>query len=420
LTARPLRIALGQYDTGWHDPARSLERAQQVVAKAAQAGARVVVLPETCTSGFTMESARYAEDLAGSSLRELSRLAKQHKVHILAGVPVRKEDGPACAYNSALLVDPAGGLRAHYDKQRLFALGGEDVAYTPGLTPVITDIDGVRIAPFICYDLRFPELFRAVGPYVDAIVLIANWPVQRRQHWDALLVARAIENQCYVIAVNRIGEGGGASYDGGSVVIDPWGETLLSPDEGDAAQQAFTADIDPELVGKVRRKYPFVQDCRNAAPTTRLTENSQPSLRARGLLETAVYGPDLVALESFYVDIFGLQLISRVPGRLTTLRCGQTALLLFDPKATERTGSPIPPHGTHGAGHVAFVVPQEEMPQWRERLQTRGIAIESQVDWPEGGYSIYFRDPAGNSIELAPPTIWGGLGRAHVNGATKS
>lgn len=132
--------------------------------------------------------------------------------------------------------------------------------------------------------------------------------------------------------------------------------------------------------------------------------------RVRGLLEFAVYGPDLEALEQFYCDVFGLDVIRRASDRLIALRCGHSTLLLFDPSITSEPG-PVPAHGAHGAGHIAFVIEDEEREAWLRHLERHGVDIERQTEWDEGGTSIYVRDPAGNSVELAPPTIWGGLGR---------
>ena len=139
-----------------------------------------------------------------------------------------------------------------------------------------------------------------------------------------------------------------------------------------------------------------------------------PRLPVRGLLEFALYGADIVALERFYCDVFGLEVIRRAGDRLTALRCGHATLLLFDPSRTREKG-PIPEHGTVGAGHIAFVIEDHERSVWREHLERHGIEIEREIDWDEGGASIYLRDPAGNSVELAPPTIWGGLGRALID-----
>jgi predicted amidohydrolase len=254
-------VALGEYDTGWHDPAGSLARAAGVVERAAAAGAGLVVLPEMCTTGFTMESAEHAEPLAGPSVTGLAELARRHGVHLLAGVATRapSDGGGERFHNSALLFGPDGALAAEYRKQRLFAFAGEHECYAAGEAPTVARVGGVRIAPFICFDLRFPELFRAIAPRVDALVLVANWPASRRAHWDVLVRARAIENQCYVVAVNRSGEGGGQEYDGGSVAYDPWGEPVAESTDGGL----LVARIDPAEVTRVRSRWPFVEDRRD-------------------------------------------------------------------------------------------------------------------------------------------------------------
>lgn len=260
--ARPLRVALGEYDTGWHDPATSLARADEVVGRAVAAGADLVVLPEMCTTGFTMESAQQCEPLSGRSVEGLAQLARRHRVHLLAGVATREErNGAEGFYNSAILFGPDGERLSHYRKQRLFVFAKEQDHYSPGDSPVVVEVGGVRIATFICFDLRYPELFREVAPEVDAVLLIANWPAARRMHWDALVHARAIENQCYFVAVNRSGEGGGLEYDGGSVAYDPWGDRLAATaDNG----QVPVVEIDPAEVTRIRSRYPFVEDRRRA------------------------------------------------------------------------------------------------------------------------------------------------------------
>jgi omega-amidase len=261
-TTRALRVALGEYDTGWHDPACSLARAERVVERAAAAGAHLVALPEMCTTGFTMDSAAQAEPADGRSARALARLAQRNAVHLLAGVATRAvEEGEEAFFNSALLFGPDGAPAPEYRKQKLFAFAEEHRFYRPGGAPVVHRIGAVRFAPLICFDLRFPELFRAVAPEVDAVVLIANWPESRRSHWDVLVRARAIENQCYVVAVNRIGEGGGLEYRGGSVAYDPWGERVDEAGEGEGPR---IASIDPEEVTRIRSRFPFAEDRRPA------------------------------------------------------------------------------------------------------------------------------------------------------------
>lgn len=130
-------------------------------------------------------------------------------------------------------------------------------------------------------------------------------------------------------------------------------------------------------------------------------------MRAERIFETALYGSDLEAMQEFYERVLGLELVSRFGDRGAALRCGQGILLLFNPATTELIGRGIPPHGARGAGHVAFAVPGTELGRWRVHLAECQVPVETEVEWQEGGRSIYFRDPAGNSVELAPPTMWG-------------
>lgn len=261
-SAAPLRVALGEYDTGWHDPDTSLRRAHDVIAGAARLRARVVVLPEMCSTGFTMEGTRWAEPLSpeqGAS-GALAAAAREFRLWVLAGLAVR-ETSPARLVNAAVLFDPAGSIAAIYRKQRLFTYTGEQEVYAPGDGPVVVTIEGVRVGLFICFDLRFPELFRAIAPETDAALLVANWPERRRPHWDVLTRARAIENQCYVVAVNRTGIGDGVEYDGGSVAYDPWGEPVGIGGGGNAPR---VVDIDPARVKLVRARYPFLRELEHA------------------------------------------------------------------------------------------------------------------------------------------------------------
>jgi predicted amidohydrolase len=260
--AQPLRVALGEYDIGWHDPERSLGRARSLVADAAAAGAQLVVLPEMATTGFTMDRSQ-ATPLEGGHSALLAEIAAESEVWLIASVAAteRETSGSPAAksrpVNAAVVIDPRGAIKAVYRKQKLFAFAGEHEHYAPGTDRVVVDIEGVRIAPLVCYDLRFPELFRAVARQVDAFVLVANWPASRRLHWDTLSRARAIENQAYVVAVNRIGQGGNLDYDGGSIAWTPWGDRAP---ETTSANGVRIATIDPGLVSEIRGKFPFLRD----------------------------------------------------------------------------------------------------------------------------------------------------------------
>ncbi|NUO63294.1 MAG: carbon-nitrogen family hydrolase [Gemmatimonadaceae bacterium] len=253
-----LRVALGEYDSGWHDPESSLRGAEAVVERAAAGGARLVVLPEMTTTGFTMDVAQ-ATPLDDGHAGRLAAIAARHGVWLVASVAATERSaGTTRAVNAAIAADPRGEIRAVYRKQKLFAFAGEHEHYLPGEEPVIVGIEGVRVALFVCYDLRFPELFRAVARDVDAFVLVANWPAARRAHWDTLTRARAIENQAFMVAVNRVGRAGGIDYDGGSVAYDPWGDRLAEHRRapGDPAIVA----LDAARVAEVRKKYPFLED----------------------------------------------------------------------------------------------------------------------------------------------------------------
>lgn len=130
------------------------------------------------------------------------------------------------------------------------------------------------------------------------------------------------------------------------------------------------------------------------------------------VLETCLYVADLGAAERFYADVLGLSVLARAPERHVFFRCGDAMLLVFDPGRTASAagavkGVPVPPHGAQGPGHVCFRVPEGTLPEWRERIERAGIAIEAEIHWPRGGASLYVRDPAGNSVELAPGRIWG-------------
>ena len=143
-------------------------------------------------------------------------------------------------------------------------------------------------------------------------------------------------------------------------------------------------------------------------------------LQPPSVLESALYCPDLDAAERFYREVLGLEVLARQPGRHVFLRCGDGVVLLFNPDATADpatpTGSPpVPQHGAHGPGHLAFRLPEHDIARWQAHLMASKVPIESEVRWPQGGYSLYFRDPAGNSIELATAALWG-LGESQVPG----
>ena len=167
------------------------------------------------------------------------------------------DSGDAKPKNVALAVDREGEDIALYAKTHLIGLMAEDQHYAPGEGPVVFEIDGVPTSAFICYDLRFPEIFREVAEDVSLMIVIASWPAVRDGHWQQLLPTRAIENQCYVVGVNRVGAGGGHEFAGHSVIIDPLGNTLQ---QGGEQEELIVAEIDPTEVQQLRKRLPFLHD----------------------------------------------------------------------------------------------------------------------------------------------------------------
>lgn len=239
-------VAGVELDIAWEDPAVNLERADAAAAAAKAAGATLVVLPEMFATGFSMAAERIAP-WGGEIRLGLAEIARRRNVWLLGGYA---EPGPQRPRNAASLLDPRGDEALRYHKIHPFTFGGEDAHYDGGeALPATADVDGVRVTPLICYDLRFPEPFRAGADRTDLFVVIASWPAARAAHWSALLAARAIENQAYVLGVNRIGEGGGLAYGGGSVLHDPWGAVVARV--GGAAHAASWVDGDEDAAAAV-------------------------------------------------------------------------------------------------------------------------------------------------------------------------
>lgn len=247
--------ALVQTDLAWEDPRANHARAEGHLARAASAGARLAVLPEMFATGFSMDAGRIAQPEGGPTERWLAEAALTHGLHVLAGVAVARDPLPR---NEALLVSPQGEVR-RYAKLHPFSFAGEDAVFEPGTRVVTWEVEGLRLTPLVCYDLRFPEPFRLAAAETDVFVVIANWPDRRRAHWQALLRARAIENLAYVAGVNRVGDGGGLHYAGDSAAHSPWGETLASAGEEEAL---LIVDLDPDAVRQARRSFPALSDRR--------------------------------------------------------------------------------------------------------------------------------------------------------------
>ncbi|WP_028240015.1 amidohydrolase [Stutzerimonas azotifigens] len=247
-----LEIALVQTDLAWQDPERNRAHFADLLTRAR--GADLIVLPEMFTTGFSMESAELAEDVGGTSTAWMLRQAQALDAVVTGSLIIRAGDGRH--YNRLLWARPDGSL-AHYDKRHLFRMAGEHKHYTAGDRQALFEVNGWRVRPLICYDLRFPVWSR--DPYdTDLLVYTANWPAARRQHWNRLLPARAIENLCYVAAVNRVGtDGKGHPYSGDSQVLDFQGDALLAAEAGDGV---FRTRLSAEGLAAYRERFPAYQD----------------------------------------------------------------------------------------------------------------------------------------------------------------
>ena len=253
-----MRVALLQLDIAWEDPAESHGRAARLLERAAGDGARLAVLPEMFSTGFSMHPERVAQAPGGPSETFLRDRARALGLWILGSIP---EKGGGRPRNVALLVSPAGGV-TRYAKIHPFSFAGEDRVYEGGDGVVTAAVEGVRVTPFVCYDLRFPEPFRLAADGTDLYAVVANWPERRQAHWRALLQARAIENLAFVVGVNRAGEGDGVRYAGGSAAFSPWGEVLT---EAGAAEEVLFCEIDPAAAAKARETFPALRDRRPEA-----------------------------------------------------------------------------------------------------------------------------------------------------------
>jgi predicted amidohydrolase len=252
-----MRIAALQHDIAWEDRETNLARLTPQVDQAVGAGARLVVLTEMFATGFSMSTDRTAEDRDGPIVTWLTDQATRHGVWVAGSLALRDPDREL-PLNALCLVSPDGDLH-RYDKLHPFTYAGEHERFAAGDRFVTVDVEGLRVTLFVCYDLRFADEFWATARDTDVYLVVANWPEARRGHWRALLDARAIENQAYVVGVNRVGEGGQLRYVGDSRIVDPLGEVLVS---AAGTETILLADLDPQVVRDARERLPFLPDRR--------------------------------------------------------------------------------------------------------------------------------------------------------------
>jgi omega-amidase len=249
-----MKIGLVQYNPVWEDKEANKEKLVQLLEKVREK-VDLLVFPEMTLTGFSMKSNLLAEKSDDESYIFFRKNAKKLSTHIMAGMIEKEGDK---IYNSLIHLDKTGTLQKTYRKIHPFTSSGEDLNYTRGSQIVPSSVDEWSVGLTICYDLRFPELFRFYAKEkVHLIVNIANWPFARIEHWRSLLKARAIENQCYVAGVNRVGNDPASNYPGFSSVYGPMGEEIIVLT---GEETVGVTDIQIEKVNEIRKKLPFLED----------------------------------------------------------------------------------------------------------------------------------------------------------------
>jgi len=254
-----LLITIIQTQLQWEDKAANLKMLEEKILGIKEK-TEIVVLPEMFSTGFSMKPETLAETMDGETLQWMKQIASKKKI-ILTGSFICKENKNF--YNRLIWILPTGQY-GMYDKRHLFAFAGEDNHYTAGNKRLIASVKGWKINLQICYDLRFPVWARQnsgtenAGPEYDVLIYVANWPERRSLAWKTLLQARAIENQCYVVGVNRVGNDGNNIYHSGdSMVVDPLGEVFYHQKDAEAI---YTISLDKAHLENIREKLPFLKD----------------------------------------------------------------------------------------------------------------------------------------------------------------
>jgi len=252
-----MRIAAVQHDIVWEDRDANFARLAPQIGRAVGAGAELVLLTETFSTGFSMTPG-IGEPEGGPSARFLAAQAAEHGAWVGGSCPEIAADGEL-PYNSFVLAGPDGTVH-RYRKLHPFTHAGEHERFRAGEKPVTVQIGELRVTPFICYDLRFADVFWRAAPETDVYLVVDNWPSTRRLHWQTLLQARAIENQAYVVGCNRVGTAGdGTPYAGDSRIVDPMGELLAT---ASSVETFVLADVDPAQLAATRDRLRFLPDRR--------------------------------------------------------------------------------------------------------------------------------------------------------------
>ncbi len=248
-----LKISIIQTSLYWQDKRANLKMFEELMAPLKDK-TDLIVLPEMFSTGFTMEARKYAEEMNGPTVKWMRTMARELNTRIIGSIIIEEKDK---YYNRLIWVEP-WDIFGTYDKRHLFRMAEEHHHYTAGKNKLIESIKGWRICPLICYDLRFPVWSRNKNDY-DVSIYIANWPERRNHAWKTLLMARAIENQCYVVGVNRIGvDGNGISHSGDSAIIDPKGFVISKTKPHEISVE--TLELNYSDLAEYRKSFPVGLD----------------------------------------------------------------------------------------------------------------------------------------------------------------
>lgn len=261
-----MKAALCQFSIGFENKEKNLQRAEKMIASAAKEHAQIIFFPEMSFTGFSMQASVIGES-NGETVTCMQRLARQYVIAI--GFGWAKKNGEK-GENHYTVVDETGSVLADYIKIHPFSYSGEHDRFEAGNQTAVFTLSGIRFSLFICYDLRFPEVFRAVSDKVDVLIVAANWPKQRIAHWNKLLEARALENQCWVLGINCVGSQQALRYNGSSRAVNPEGETV---DSLIGCEGILFCEILDEAA-EFRKRFPALHDRRNALYIDLLSRNS--------------------------------------------------------------------------------------------------------------------------------------------------
>lgn len=250
-----MKVALSQINIEWEDKEKNKTKVLEFIKEAKSLNVELIVFPEMTLTGFSMDVKKISESNDGETIGWFKNVAKSY--NIIIGFGFVEKTRSDIGKNKFIMVNCEGIIISNYTKIHPFSYGSEDKYYKSGDSIELSEVNEFTVATFICYDLRFPEIFQAASNEAELIIVAANWPESRKQHWTSLLKARAIENQCYILGVNRVGTGNDIYYSGNSMIVSPNGNILI---ESNDKESLLVYDIDIKESLELRESFPVKKD----------------------------------------------------------------------------------------------------------------------------------------------------------------